>query len=156
MKFRKTDIIVIIILIAALISYSSCERNQTKEDNMMKYTRVYSDENGESHFEDIEIELLPVDFAPPAPPINLSGFTSAKQFCFVNVSPGWSGDWHPTPKRQIFFYLSGTIEAEVSDGEIRRFGPGSVTLVEDTTGKCHRSRVVGKDEVFGVIIQLDN
>ncbi len=123
---------------------------------MMKYTRVYSDENGESHFEDIEIELLPVDFAPPAPPLNLSSFTPANRFCFANVAPGWYGDWHPTPKRQIFIYISGTIEAEVSDGEIRRFGPGSVTLVEDTTGKGHKSRVIGEDEVFGVFIQLDD
>ncbi len=122
----------------------------------MKYVRVYADQNGESHFEDIEIEFSPVDFAPPAPPINISSFTPANRFGFANVPPGWSGDWHPTPKRQVFFYLSGTIEAEVSDGEIRRFGPGSVTLVEDTTGKGHRSRVVGDDEVFTAIVQLEN
>ena len=40
-------------------------------------------------------------------------------------------------------YLSGEIEAEVSDGDVRRFGPGSITLVEDLSGKGHASRVVG-------------
>ena len=123
---------------------------------MMKYTRVYTDENGETHFEDVEVELLPVDFAPPAPALNLSTFTEAKRFVFGNVPTGWFGDWHPAPKRQVFVYLSGKIEATVSDGEVRVFGPGSVTLLEDTTGKGHTSRVVGDQEVFGVIIQLED
>jgi len=45
----------------------------------MKYTRVYADENGESHFEDVEVEFSPVDFAPPAPPLDLSAFAPATQ-----------------------------------------------------------------------------
>ena len=47
---------------------------------MKKYTRVYSDENGETHFEDVEIELSLVDFAPPAPALLLSAFTDAKKY----------------------------------------------------------------------------
>jgi len=122
----------------------------------MKYTRVYVDENNESHFEDIEIEYAPVDFAPPAPALYLSPFKEAKKFVFGKASLGWYGDWHPAPKRQVFVYISGKIEATVSDGEVRVFGPGSVTLLEDTTGKGHTSRVVGDQEVFGVIIQLED
>ena len=30
------------------------------------YTRLFSDDSGESHFEDLTIELSSVDFAPPA------------------------------------------------------------------------------------------
>ncbi|MHA1577591.1 MAG: hypothetical protein ACTSU3_09545 [Candidatus Thorarchaeota archaeon] len=123
---------------------------------MMKYTRIYTDDDGETHFEDVEIELSPVDFAPPAPALNLSAFTEAKRFCYGNVSPGWFGDWHPTPKRQVFVYLSGQIEATVSDGEVRVFGPGSVTLLDDTTGKGHTSRVVGDQEVLGLFVQLED
>lgn len=122
---------------------------------MKKYTRVYTDENDETHFEDVEIELVPIDFAPPAPALYLSAFTEAKKFSFVNAPAGWYGDWHPTPKRQVFVYISGKIEAKVSDGEVRMFGPGSVTLLEDTTGKGHTSRVVGDQEVLGMVIQLE-
>lgn len=122
----------------------------------MTYTRIYTDNNGESHFEDIEIEMNSVDFAPPAPPLNLSKFTKAKRYGFLNAPIGWTGDWHPTPKRQIFFYLKGEIEAEVSDGEVRRFGPGSITLVEDTTGRGHKSRVIGDSEVLLAIVQLED
>ena len=123
---------------------------------MTKYTRVFTDEDGETHFEDVEIELLPDDFAPPAPALNLSAFKEAKKFGFMNAPTGWFGDWHPTPKRLVFVYISGKIEAKVSDGEVRVFGPGSVTLVEDTTGKGHTSRVVGDQDVFGVVIQLED
>ena len=122
----------------------------------MKYTRVYADESGESHFEDMEVEFSSVDFAPPAPPLDLSAFTPATQYGFLRAPAGWLGDWHPAPRRQIIFYLAGEIEAEVSDGEVRRFRPGSVTLVEDTTGKGHKSRVVGTTDVLSAVVQLEN
>lgn len=120
----------------------------------MKYTRLYSDEHGESHFEDMEAQFQPVDFAPPAPPINVSVFGPAEQCSFLRAKPGWQGDWHPAPFRQLHIYLSGEVEAEASDGEIRRIGPGSVTLVEDTWGKGHRSRVVRSSEVIIAVIRL--
>ncbi len=120
----------------------------------MKYTRIYTDSNGESHFEDVEVELKQVDFAPPAPPVFLSSFSPATQYAFISGPAGWYGDWHPAPQRQVFFYLSGELEAEVSDGEVRRFGPGSVVLVEDTTGKGHTSRVVGASSVLMAVVQL--
>ena len=121
----------------------------------MKYTRVYADENGESHFEDVEVEFSSVDFAPQAPPLDLSAFAPATQYGFLRAPAGWLGDWHPAPRRQIIFYLAGEIEAEVSDGEVRRFGPGSVTLVEDTTGKGHKSHVAGTSDVLSAVVQLE-
>ena len=44
-----------------------------------KYVRIYSDENGESPFEDLEVPLPPVDFAPPAAPLNIAQFLPATQ-----------------------------------------------------------------------------
>ncbi len=111
----------------------------------MKYTRYYADETGASHIEDVDVELTPLDFAPPAP---------ATGFAFVRFPVGWDGDWHPTPRRQIFFFLAGEIEGETSDGALRRFGPGSAALLEDTTGKGHRSRVVGDGDVLAAVVQL--
>ena len=124
----------------------------------MKYTRIYADANGESHFEDVEVPFQEVDFAPPAPPLNLSLFSPAAQYGFV-VFPadrysGWRESWHPTPQRQIFFVLSGVGELEVSDGEVRRFEPGSAVLLEDTTGKGHRNRAVSTDDVVTAVVQL--
>jgi hypothetical protein len=126
-----------------------------ERDNGLKYTRVYADAEGESHFEDVEVGMNEVVFAPPAPPLKLSEFIESSKFSFLSAEPGWFGDWHPAPKRQFVLYLQGEIEAEVSDGEIRRFGPGSATLAEDTTGKGHRSRVIGDQEVLLAVVQLD-
>ena len=120
----------------------------------MNYIRLYSDANGESHFEDVEIEFKSVAFAPPAPPLNLSDFGPAESCLLMKGSEGWYGDWHPAPYRQIHFYLSGKVEAETSDGEIRQFGPGSIIFVEDTLGKGHRSRVVGSSEAIIAAVKL--
>lgn len=107
-----------------------------------QYVRLYTDADGESHFSDEEMELKSVNFAPPAPPVNTSAFTPAKHFVLLHAPAGWFGDWHPTPYRQFFFFLDGKVEVRVSDGEVRRFGPGSILLVEDTTGKGHTTRVI--------------
>jgi len=104
--------------------------------------------------EDVKIELKLVDFAPPAPPLDLSAFIPASRCCFCLAPVGWYGDWHPDPHRQFFLVLSGKLEIEVSDGEVRRFEAGDILLVEDTTGKGHRSRVVGEEDLIGAFVQL--
>lgn len=120
----------------------------------MKYTKIFADEEGETHFKAVEIELKSVDFAPPAPPINLSSYNPATRYAFCIFPSGWFGDWHPTPRRQVFFILSGEGELQVSDGEVMRIGPGSIILVEDTTGKGHVSRVVGSADLLAAVVQL--
>jgi hypothetical protein len=120
----------------------------------MMYTRYYADETGASRTEDIEVELLPRDFAPPAPPLHLSSLVPATGFAFARFPAGWVGDWRPTPRRQIFVFLAGELEGETSDGERRRYGPGTAALLEDTTGTGHRARVVGNADVLAAVVQL--
>jgi hypothetical protein len=72
----------------------------------------------------------------------------------MTMPSGWFGDWHPSPERQFFFQLAGEIETEVSDGEVRRFGPGSIHLLDDVEGKGHITRSVGDTDVFGAFVQL--
>lgn len=121
----------------------------------MQYVRVYAGSDGESHFSDEEMELRSVNFAPPAPPINLSAFILTKQMALLLSPAGWFGDWHPAPHRQFFVRLGGEVEIRVSDGEVRRFGPGSIFLVEDTSGKGHTTRVIGGDATAAVVQLAD-
>ena len=120
----------------------------------MKYIRIYADDAGESHFKDVDIELKPVNFAPPAPPLNLSSFIPATQFAFCYFPAGWKGDWHPVQQQQIFFILSGETTVKVSDGEVRTFNVGDAILVEDTTGKGHVSWVSSETDALTAVVQL--
>ncbi len=43
------------------------------------HVRLYANEGGESHYEALETELQPVDFAPPAAPLNVAEFLPSAQ-----------------------------------------------------------------------------
>ena len=50
--------------------------------------------------------------------------------------------------------LSGACEVETSDGNVKRFGPGDIILLEDTWGKGHRSRNIGEDYLNFFVVQI--
>ena len=122
----------------------------------LKYTRLFADSTGASHFEDLEFTFTLIDFAPPAPPISVSEVFDSDKIFVISSPPGWYGDWHPAPQRQFIFVLSGELEVEVSDGEVRRFGPGSVILVEDTFGKGHISRMMSDIRGYVVVVPFED
>src|SRR5262245_37401600 len=118
----------------------------------MKYIKLFADDNGESHFEEVVIDFTDSDYTSSAPPLGLSAMSSATQFGFLNAPAGWESDWHPSSARNFFVVINGEWEVTASDGEVRRFGPRSLLLVEDTTGKGHKSRVVS--DSMAAIVQL--
>ena len=126
----------------------------TTRQFFVKYGILYTDQNGDSHFKDSEVGFELVNFAPPAPPVGLTCYMPASQLVFFKVPSGWYGDWHPAPKRQFFCCLSGEFELTASDGETRIYSAGEVFLLEDTSGKGHRSRVTGKEDFVAAIVQL--
>jgi len=120
----------------------------------IKCSRTFADANGESHFGSRSIELAAGDFAPPAPPLEVSEIVQA-QHGFLRAPAGWYGDWHPTPKYQVMCLLAGSLQVSVSDGETRRFDPGSIVVLEDTTGRGHTTRVVSSDPAILMFAQLE-
>ena len=121
----------------------------------MHYIRVFTDPDGVSHFTDLEMPFEQIAYAPPAPPVGVSAFQPATRYGFLRAKPGWFGDWHPVPGRQLHIYVSGELEVQVGDGEVRRLGPGTVALMEDTTGPGHVSRVVGDEDIIIAVVRLD-
>ena len=121
---------------------------------MPSYIRLFADDLGESHFEEIALELTLTEYAPPAAPLGLSPFMQSSEVGFMNAPSGWSSDWHPSSGRNLFFVLSGEWEVTASDGESRRFATGSVLLVEDTHGKGHRSRVTSGTASLAAMVSL--
>src|SRR5882672_201406 len=120
----------------------------------IKWVRLFSDASGESHFADIEEQLNLIDFAPPAAPLYLSKIFPAAETAFFGAPAGWIGDWHVSSARNLFVVLSGEWQIEASDGIARKFSAPDVLLVEDTTGKGHRSRVISKEDSLALVVQL--
>ena len=102
---------------------------------MFQVTRVYSDSNGDSHFEDIEIPLKEAGSVG-----RLSEVLPANGVVFREVEPSYDWNFHTAPQKQFIVLLDGEIEIETSLGEKRIFRTGEVLLVEDTTGKGHKTR----------------
>jgi len=122
----------------------------------MQYVRIYSDVNGVSHFEDVEVELSEVKADSALPAHRTSPVFAVTSMTFLVAPVGWRSDWHCAPARGMFFVLSGEIEIEVSDGAVRRFPPGSTVLRDDTTGAGHRTRVVSQTEAVAEVIELSD
>jgi hypothetical protein len=120
----------------------------------MKYAVLYTDNDGISHFRDVEVEFEAVNFAPPAPAVDLSRYMPAARFVFFKIPSGWFGDWHPAPRRQFFCCVSGEFEITAGDGETRTFVPGDVFLLEDISGGGHKSRVPSRESFVAAITQL--
>ncbi len=103
----------------------------------MQIHNLYTDERGESHFRDIEVEWV-----EETPGGKLSRRLPASGIIFRQVPPDYDLDWHPAPRRQYIINLDAGVEITASDGESRVINAGEVILVEDTSGKGHLSKAL--------------
>lgn len=115
----------------------------------MHYTRMYADGAGESHFEDVEVPLT--DYGRSS---SLSEVFKVTGLQFRQTRPDYDLDFHNAPRRQFIVNVTGGVEIEVSDGEVRRFEAGTAFLAEDTTGKGHKSRALNNQHRFSLFIHL--
>jgi hypothetical protein len=102
---------------------------------MFTVVRIYSDENGDSHFQEISVPLKENGIVG-----KLSDAVAAKEVIFREVEPTYDWDFHTAPQKQYIILLDGEIEIETSLHQKRKFIGGDVILVEDTTGKGHRTK----------------
>lgn len=105
---------------------------------MALVTRIYTGDDGKSHFEELD---LPLTVNPAGA---MSGPLPVNSIFFRDTSESgptvW--DYHVAPRRQFAIHLVGRTEIEVGDGECRTFGPGDLLLADDTTGQGHISREI--------------
>ena len=116
----------------------------------MKIHRLYTDAQGESHFEDVDIE-----FVETSPSGRLSKRLPVSGIIFREVPPTYDLDWHPAPRRQYIINLDNGVQITASDGEERIIGAGEVLLVEDTTGKGHLSKAINERIRHCIFVALD-
>ena len=102
---------------------------------MFRVTRVYSDANGDSRFEDLQVPLQDAGAIG-----RMSEGLPASSIIFREVDADYDYHFHNAPQRQYLVLIDGAIEIETSLGEKRQFVAGDVLLLEDTEGKGHRTR----------------
>jgi hypothetical protein len=120
-----------------------------------RVVRLFTDEDGESHFEDVEVPMSAVQYAPPAPALDLSAPLTATRVSWVRFPAHWNDGAHPSPRRQLFVVLAGRVEGWTSDGDTRRFEAGDCLLMEDTTGKGHGARPLD-GEAVAILVALED
>jgi hypothetical protein len=121
------------------------------ESTYMHVTRLYTGEDGESHFEDTDIPLKDMGDIG-----SLSDWMPASGIVLRETGPDYDFSWHNAPRRQYVVMLSGgRVEIEVASGNKRTLGPGDILLAEDTTGRGHISRAVDPEARVSLFITLD-
>ncbi len=104
----------------------------------MLVTRIFSGDDGQSHFEDLDLPLRVTAAGAMSSAIPL---TSMFVRSTEEAGPA-TWDYHVAPRRQFALHLVGVTEIEVGDGTTRRFGPGDLLLADDLTGQGHISREI--------------
>ena len=109
-------------------------------------TRLYTGEDGESHFEELDMEIGEYPWGE---------LKDATGVMFRHDEPGTFLDWHVAPRRQFIITLSGEVEIGLGDGTLRRFGAGQVMLADDLTGRGHTTHAVSDVPRVSVAIPVD-
>jgi hypothetical protein len=120
-----------------------------------RYTRIVGDTSGQSRFEDLEVGLSPGLAVPPSQPLHNAPFLAAEETFWIGAPIDWRGETpHPAPARMVFVTVRGEYEVTASDGSTRRFPPGSVLLLEDTTGDGHSTRIISAEAAIVFAVRL--
>ena len=104
----------------------------------MQFVRMYTRDDGKTHFEDIPEKFEITDLAQRTDTEDTSGIQ------FIYQPPGYVIEMHPAPRRQYVITLQGQAELILADGTRRLFIPGDVVLAEDITGEGHITKVIGE------------
>jgi hypothetical protein len=114
---------------------------------LQPFVHLYVDAQGVSHFLD-ETMTVRSGTAGPAQ-LELSQLPGAS---LLALKRGAKEDWHRAPRRLYLIALKGMSEVTAGDGQVRRFGPGSLLLMDDLTGKGHVTRAVGGEDHVALIV----
>ncbi len=113
----------------------------------MRIHNIYTDEQGISHFRDIEVDWIEtVRSSKRSKAFPVTGLV------FRQSQADYSLDWHTAPRKQYIVNLDAGVKITTGDGEVRVIGAGEVILVEDTTGKGHLSQAIAQTVRHSLLI----
>jgi len=126
--------------------------SMSQKAESLPYVHLYADADGVSHFRNERISLASAPAASADRQLVSYELSSAGGATVLALKLGAKEDWHRAPRRMWLIALTGMSEVTAGDGEVRRFGPGSLLLMDDTTGKGHITRSVGKVDHIALTI----
>jgi hypothetical protein len=94
-------------------------------DQTVGYVRLFTDGDGTLRFEDLALSVVPTNFAPRAPPLDVSSPWPATAVMVVRAAAGLTDPAHPAPARQLMVIISGSLEVTAGD-ETRQFAAGDL------------------------------
>jgi hypothetical protein len=113
----------------------------------LTYVRLYADGSGISHFADEQLVLTPAGSgASMEERLFVNRLGDLKGVMFAKLKAGSDEDWHVAPRRQFMLCVRGTVEITAADGQKRRMTPGQFMLLEDTSGRGHRTHALGSED----------
>ena len=122
----------------------------------MRYLRIYSDPDGQSHISEHEWDTHEEDFSPPSPAgYFVTDMMPASGVTIIHHPAGYEDAWHPVPARVFVTILKGKVRLETSDGDSRIVKPGAQLIFEDTTGEGHQLDEVNRQEYDFAIVRLN-
>jgi hypothetical protein len=124
-----------------------------QEHAPVKVTRLYTGEDGLSHFEQVSVKFSAVPDAPNT--VEESEPVSMKKSYVVRIAPGFFEGWHHADVRRYVITISGRSEVEVANGQKLIAQPGQVVLAEDLTGKGHTFRVLGESDWVALFVDME-
>jgi quercetin dioxygenase-like cupin family protein len=116
----------------------------------MHIHHLYEDEQGESHWGDLEVEWTEQTVGGPQ-----SDRLPATGVIFRQMPTTYDMDWHPAPRRQYIVILDGSVQITASDGEVRVLNTGEMALLEDVAGKGHLSKNMAGRPYHTLFVALD-
>ncbi len=118
----------------------------------MTYVRVYAGPDGESHLEDVTVDMEPTAVFPGLPLLGVAAPIPVTALILVGF-PAEARDagWRCPPRRQ-FVVFGAAVEVTVSDGAMRQIPAGSPVLFEDTAGKGHATRVLADGDTLALFL----
>ena len=121
-----------------------------------RFVRVYSDERGDSHFDEQSLAMTLTDLAPPG--CSATGLGAAGGFGLRgnSIASGLGRGQSHIPLPAVgwctaFRVVSGSLQPTARRGHS---GPGDAIMLTDTTGKGHVTEVTSSVPVNCVMIAL--
>ncbi len=123
----------------------------------MKILTVFNDTKGATRFGEDKIEFQAGNIGVMPGLARNSSTETCKRFYWTEMNPGFSSGKDFAARRQVCVLLSGQIEIQTVDGEVRALAPGDVVRLEDTAYEApgRSMRVLGDVAARVLVVQLE-